>query len=69
MQQKAYRSATGRMERSSNFELFAWFFMDDDLPDQKGGNNEGEGVDGEHNRKLVKEADKKPCQRCTHYAK
>lgn len=22
-----YRSATGRMERSSNFELFAWFFM------------------------------------------
>jgi succinate dehydrogenase / fumarate reductase membrane anchor subunit len=27
MQQKAYRSATGRLERSSNFELFAWFFM------------------------------------------
>lgn len=22
-----FRSATGRMERSSNFELFAWFFM------------------------------------------
>lgn len=27
MQAKAYRSAIGRMERSSNFELFAWFFM------------------------------------------
>ncbi|MDQ4077196.1 MAG: succinate dehydrogenase [Chloroflexota bacterium] len=24
---QAYRSATGRMERSSDFELFAWFFM------------------------------------------
>ena len=27
MQQKAFRSATTRLERSSNFELFAWFFM------------------------------------------
>lgn len=27
MQQRIFRSATGRMERSSNFELFAWFFM------------------------------------------
>lgn len=27
MQREAFRSATGRMERSSNFELFAWFFM------------------------------------------
>lgn len=27
MQQKGFRSATARLERSSNFELFAWFFM------------------------------------------
>lgn len=25
--QRAFRTAAGRMERSSNFELFAWFFM------------------------------------------
>ena len=27
MQQKAFRSAATRLDRSSNFELFAWFFM------------------------------------------
>jgi succinate dehydrogenase / fumarate reductase, membrane anchor subunit len=27
VKQAAYRSATTRMERSSNFELYAWFFM------------------------------------------
>lgn len=26
-QSKAFRTASSRMERSSNFELFAWFFM------------------------------------------
>jgi succinate dehydrogenase / fumarate reductase membrane anchor subunit len=25
--QRSFRTAAGRMERSSNFELFAWFFM------------------------------------------
>jgi succinate dehydrogenase / fumarate reductase membrane anchor subunit len=27
VKQRAFRTAAGRMERSSNFELFAWFFM------------------------------------------